>query len=94
VIVFAPIEGHEQPGDRVWGERAAAAGREQRVLGLALTFAYPRLQDCDSLVVERRATLLASLTEAADVGAVPEMDVAAAQSGELGDPQPGLDRDE
>ena len=53
----------EQPRDRVSGERATAAGREQRILGLALAFVYPRLQRCDGLAVEWSATLLASLAE-------------------------------
>ena len=84
----------EQPRDRVSGERATAAGREQRILGLALAFVYPRLQGCDGLAVEWSATLLASLAEAPHVGAVSELDVATAQCGQFGDPQSGLDRDE
>ena len=53
----------EQPRDRVSGERATAAGREQRILGLALAFVYPRLQRCDGLAVEWSTPLLASLAE-------------------------------
>jgi hypothetical protein len=84
----------EQPRDRVSGERSTAAGWEQRILGLALAFAYPRLQHCDGLAVEWSATLLASLAEATHVGAVPEVDVATAQCGQFGDPLSGLDPDE
>ena len=43
---------------------------------------------------QRRDPVLAALAVAGDVGAGAEVDVAAGQGGELGGPQPGLDREQ
>jgi len=71
------------PLERVTGQRAAGAGREQWVLGLALTFAGPGAQRRDGLSGQRRDALLAALADAADMRAGAEAQVAAGQADQL-----------
>ena len=77
--------------DGVVAEPSARNGREQRIGGLAGVLGEPCPQDGDGGRGERGGPFLAALAEAADVGSGVEMDVAAGQADELGDPQPGLD---
>jgi hypothetical protein len=58
---------------------------------MTVPFAEPGLKKRGDGGGERDCSLLASLALAADVRAGPEGDVAAVESGELGDPQAGLD---
>ena len=71
----------------------AAAGREERLVGLAVAFLKPFAEHGDGLAGERRGSLFASLPEGLHVRAGSEVHVLAAEAGELGDTQPGLDRD-
>jgi hypothetical protein len=69
--------------DGVAAESGALAGGEQWVGWLAGVLVKPGAHDGDGGVGERSDALLASLPQAADVRAVCEVDVAAAQAGEL-----------
>ena len=82
-----------QERDRVAAERSAAAGWEQRLVGLAGALVEPFAQHGDGLLGQRRGALFAALPEDLDVRAGAEVHVLAAQAGELGDAQPGLDRE-
>jgi hypothetical protein len=81
----------DEPRHRVAAERSAAAGREKWFVGFAVAFPQPSLQHHDGLAGEGRAAVFPSLAQAPDMGAVPEVNVAATQSRQLRDPQPGLD---
>jgi hypothetical protein len=87
------VSGDEE-GHSVATERLAATGREQRVVGAALSFLKPGTNDGDGVGGERGAPLLTSFAEAADVRPGSELDVSAAEPDEFGDPQPGLEGDE
>ena len=88
--------------DRVVGDKRATASRlsgRPRLVGNNGSSGRPRRSASRPAAPrpsggERRAALLASLADTAHVGSRPEMDVAAAQPGQLGDPQPGLNRDQ
>ena len=83
----------DQPFDGVAAEPPAAVRGEQRVLGLAVALFEPDGERLDGLGGERHGALLAVLPDAVEVGDVgAEADVLAAQTGQLGDAQPGLDR--
>ena len=64
--------------ERVAAERPAGAGREQRVVRVPSAFASQASQDRDGLLGQRRDPLFAALSQAADVRAGAEVDVAAA----------------
>lgn len=81
----------EQARECVMGERLAGACRKERIGGFAGTLVEPSAQDGDRRRGQRRDPLLASLAVAADVGAAPEVDVAAPEPGQLGGAQPRLD---
>ena len=82
----------DQPFDGVAAERPTVGGREQRVGGLALAFFEPDPGDLDGLAGERDRSLLAVLALGEQVAGRAEPQVLAAQAGEFGDAQPGLDR--
>jgi hypothetical protein len=65
---------------------------EQRLLGLASAFLEPGGQDLDCLAGERDGALLAVLAEGEQVADRAEVHVLAAEPGQFGDPQAGLDR--
>ena len=50
----------QQPGDLLRAQRTSLAGREQRVIVLALALAEPDAQDFDGAGCERRDALLSS----------------------------------
>ena len=79
--------------DRVGAEPSAATRREERIVGSATTFIKPAAQHRHNPGRERRRTLLAALSETANVRTDPEVHVAASEPGELRDPQAGLDRE-
>ena len=89
-VVGRGLCGGEAGFDGVVAEAAPGPGREQRVVGGArfVRSARPAGWRWSG---ERDAALLAALAQAADVRAGAELDVAVAQAGQLGDPQPGLD---
>ncbi len=72
--------------DGVAAELSAGAVREQRLAGVAVAFGEPGPQDCDGDLGQRGDPLFASLAVAGDVRACAEVDVAAGQAGQLGDP--------
>jgi hypothetical protein len=76
--------------DGVAAEPSAVAGGEQRLFRRACAFGKPGAQHGDGDLGERGDPLFASFAEAADVRPGTEVDVAAGESGELGDTQPGL----
>ena len=78
--------------ERVAAEPSAAAGWEQRIVGLAGAFGEPDAQHGDGCGGQRRDPLLAAFAVAGDVRAGCEVHVGAVQAGELGGAQPGLDR--
>jgi len=61
--------------ERVAAERRAGAGRKQRVAGLAVALAQPCPQDRGRARGQRCDAVLSSFAQAADVGAVSEVDV-------------------
>jgi hypothetical protein len=88
VMVLVPIEASL---DGVGAEAPAAGGREQRVGRRAGVFAEPGFEDRPGRGDERRASLLASLADGVHVRSGGEGYVAAGESCEFGDAQPGLD---
>ena len=101
VTCFSCSEGQVGPGegdvvgeavfDRVAAERSAGDGREQRIAWGAGTFAEPGVQDRFGGRHQRRAPFFSAFADGVHVGAGGERDVLAGESGELGDPQTGLD---
>ena len=77
--------------DGVAAEPPAGAGREQRLVATPGAFGEPDAQHRLGGCGQRDGALFAAFAEAADVGAGAETDVAAVESDQLGDPQPGLD---
>jgi hypothetical protein len=73
--------------DSVVAEAPSGAGGKQRLVGVVSAFPEPGAQDRGGGRGERHASLLVSFTGAADVGGCGELDVAAGQPGELGEPQ-------
>jgi hypothetical protein len=84
--------GGEAAFDRVAAEALAGDRREQRVAGSAGAFPKPGLQQRFGRRGQRGAAFLAAFADRVHVGAGGERDVLAGESGEFGDPQPGLDR--
>ncbi len=74
--------------------RPAADGGEQRVVGCPGVFGEPGPQGGDRARAQRRDPVFAAFAVAGDVGAAAEVDIPAGQGGELGGPQPGLDREQ
>jgi hypothetical protein len=83
----------DQQRDGIPAERPAAAGGKQRVAGLAGPLAHPGVKDLRGGAGERGGSLPAPLAGAADVGSAAELDAAAGEAAQLGDPQAGLDGD-
>ena len=79
--------------DGIVAEPCPGACREQRVMGLTRVLGEPGPQDGNGESGERRGPLLAALAHATDVRPGVENDVAVGQADQLGDPQPGLDRE-
>ena len=69
--------------DGVAAERCALAGREQRVVGLALAFAEPVSKGRGALAGEGHGAPLSSLARDANVGGGGEVDIARAEGREL-----------
>src|SRR3989442_13358963 len=74
--------------------RAAAAAREGEVGRLRATLLDPGAQRDDGLAAERRAALLAAFAVATNVGAGAQKAVIDAEPSQLGDAEPGPDRNE
>jgi hypothetical protein len=83
-----------EPLDGVGAEAAPGAGREQRFVGGAGSFAQPHAEDGFGGCRQRDGAVLAALAFAADVRAGAEADVAAVEAGQLGHAQSGLDGDQ
>ena len=81
----------EQPGDRVGAQRSASTSREHRIGWAAVVFAEPAGERGDGVGGQRRRAFLASLAVAPDVWPGAQLDIAADESGQFGDPQTGLD---
>ena len=60
-------------------------------LGQPGPFGEPGRSDCSTVARSAGRLVLAAFAVAADVRAGAEVDVAAGEAGQLGDPQPGLD---
>lgn len=69
----------------VGAESATAPGGEQGVVGFTVTFGQPGPQKLDRRLVEGSVSAFAALAQALDVRGGAELDVAAAQPGELGE---------
>jgi hypothetical protein len=67
----------------VAGEAGAAGGRERGLVGTAGWFGEPDLEDCRGGRGQRRDSVLPPLPDAADVWSSGELNVAAAEAGEL-----------
>jgi hypothetical protein len=67
----------------VAGEAGAAGGRERGFVGTAGSFGEPDLEDRCGGRGQRRDPVLPSLPDAADVWSSGELNVTAAQAGEL-----------
>jgi Glycosyltransferase family 20 len=78
--------------DTVNERRLAAPQHGQRGAGLGCVLGEPGPQRGDCARGERGDAVLAAFAVAGDIRACAEMDIAAGQAGELGGPQPGLDR--
>lgn len=83
----------DEKRDRVAAERSAAAGRKQRLVGVAGALFQPFARHGDRVSGQRRSAPFASLAGDLNVRAGAEVHVLAAQSGELGDTHAGLDRE-
>ena len=83
----------EEERDRVAAERAAAAGREQRVLGSAVALLQPLAKHGDGLAGQRRRSCFRPFPRRSGCAGRCRGARPGSGGGELGDPQPGLDRD-
>ena len=65
----------------------------QRLVGSADALGEPGFEHCSDRRRERRSSCLSSFAGGVDVGAGGQRDVLAVERDQLGDPQPGLDRE-
>ena len=84
----------DQAPDGVAAERGTAWSGEDRVVGMAAALGEIGPQNGDGVAGQRRGTVLPALASATDVGAGAQVDISPAQSDQLGDPQPGLHRND
>jgi hypothetical protein len=84
----------EQEGDAIAAERPATGVGEQGLGGLRTPFTKPTTQGGSGFLPQGRATLLASLAQAANVGAAAECNVLASKGCQLRHAQAGLNGDE
>ena len=87
------VLGHE-PLDGIVTQASAARAGEYRSVGVWWAFAQPGVEDLRDLGTQGRAAELAPFAVATDVSAAAQRHVLAAQGGQLGDAQAGLDGDE
>jgi len=87
------MPGHGK-GDGIAAEATTSGGGEDGITRFATPFPQPGRQHADGGRRQWSAPLLATLAEAANVGSRPELHVPTGESGELGDPQTGLHRDD
>jgi hypothetical protein len=80
--------------DGILAHASAARAGEDRLVGFRRTLAQPCFQNLRNIVAQGRAAELSPLALAADVGAGAKRHVLAAERGQLGDAQTGLDSDE
>src|SRR6478752_6706902 len=76
--------------ERITAERPAAAGGEQRLSWLTRAFGEPAAEDRTRARGQRRDALLASLSQATDMGATAKMDIGTVQANQFGHPQARL----
>ena len=84
----------DQPLHGIAAEPPSDAGGEQWLVAVSGTFAQPDLQDRFGFSGQGDGSVFAALALAPDAGAGSQGEIAAVESGELGDPQPGLDREQ